>query len=100
VYLNWSDPETFWLNATNLALGAVVLICLFVVLTAIVRAFMKDAKERKHVSAELDRDMQRLATLGPKGYADSHAFDVPGLGLTMADGGEKLDPSDPKRNKS
>jgi hypothetical protein len=33
------------------------------------------------VSAEIDRDMQMLN--------DDHAFHVPGLGITMADGGEK-----------
>ncbi len=38
-------------------------------------------RQRRRVDAELDRDMQLLN--------DEHAFNVPGLGITMADGGEK-----------
>lgn len=95
--LNMSDPETFWLNATNLALGAVVVICLIAIAITMGRALFRDAKNARQISAELDRDMQRLATMSPDRLADDHAFDVPGLGVMMADGGEKTDPS--KRNK-
>ena len=29
-------------------------------------------------------------------HGGSHSLSVPGLGLTMADGGEKVEPSEPK----
>ncbi len=71
--LDMSDPQTYWLNFTNIVLGLVTLVCCVV----IGRAVLKDvlASHRKHAQLE----------------ADDHAFALEGLGLTMADGGEKVD---------
>ena len=86
--MNWSDPQTFWLNATNLALGIVVLACLVVVGVAL----FQEVVRRRAESAALDREMNDLvAGYGP----DGHAMPVPGLGLTMADGGEPLPRREP-----
>jgi hypothetical protein len=65
-------PEAFWLNVTNIGLGAVTLVCVLVIGASVV--------------AELVARWQRRAV-----EADDHAFAVPGLGLTMADGGERLE---------
>jgi hypothetical protein len=66
-----TDPQTMWLNITNIGLGVVTLICLLV----IARAILQELKSRKSKIAE----------------ADDHAFAVEGLGLTMADGGDKIE---------
>jgi hypothetical protein len=83
--------EAYWLTATNLALGVVVLICAFVVAAAVVREVTARMHKRAKLSAELDRDMRDLVR-----EFDDHAFLNPQLGITMADGGEKIDPKDPK----
>ena len=68
------EVETFWLNATNIALGLVTLICASVV--GVVT--FKEVRERVMV-----RVRSRVTV-------DDHAFLHEGLGLTMADGGERL----------
>ena len=78
---DWSDPNTFWLNITDIVLGVVTLACLAFVAQAVA----------KEVYARL------AARLPVRLRHDSHAFNVPELGLTMADGGEPVDPT--KRNK-
>lgn len=83
--------ETNWLNATNLALGLVVLICAFVVAGAVAHEVAARVHKRAKLSRELDRDMRRLVE-----EFDDHAFLDPELGITMADGGEKIDPEKPK----
>ena len=79
--LNWSDPDSAWLNITNLALGVVVVLCAAIMVVGIAYELIARARKRRRIEAELDRDMQLLN--------DEHAFDSPGLGITMADGGEK-----------
>jgi hypothetical protein len=86
--------ETFWLSATNLALGVVTIICAFVVTGAVVREVMARAHKRAKISRELDRDMRQLVA-----DFDDHAFLDPELGITMADGGEKIDPDKPKERR-
>ena len=83
--------ESYWLSATNLALGIVVLICAFVVAGAIVREVAARTYKRARISAELDRDMRTLFA-----DFDDHAFHDPQLGVTMADGGEKIESKDPE----
>jgi len=78
--VDWTDPETFWLNVTNAALGLVTLIALLVILGGV-------AMEVVH------RLRQRLSVR----ESDPHLFMVPGLGATMADGGEKVE-GDGKKN--
>lgn len=66
--------EVFWLNVTNLVLGLVTLSCLLVIGYAV----LKEIRERVKASAAATEK------------ADDHAFVITGLGVTMADGGEKL----------
>jgi hypothetical protein len=82
--LNWSDPETTWLNVTNILLGAVVALCAVLMLGGIAHEFISRARKRHRIDAELDRDMRLLN--------DDHAFDSRNLGITMADGGEPRNP--------
>jgi len=69
------DPNTFWLNVTNIALGLVTLICCAVVGYSVVQEVLIRYRNRKVVEA------------------DDHAFLATDLGLTMADGGERLEKS-------
>jgi len=84
---NW----TFWLNMTNLALGMITVLALIVVFSAV----GWDLLVRKvHHARELgttdlnsfDEDLRAM-------LQGSHSLSVPGLGLTMADGGERVEPS-------
>lgn len=86
--LNWNDPQTYWLNVTNLILGIIIAICMVVMVGGIADEFISRFRKRRRIEAEIDRDMRHLD--------DDHAFQVPGLGITMADGGEKL-PDHPKQ---
>jgi hypothetical protein len=79
MFVDWSDPQTLWLNITNAALGAVVLICVLVLAAGVVQEFRLRAR-------------RRVSEPTPIRLAGDHAFDVPGLGLTMADGGESVEP--------
>jgi len=40
--------------------------------------------------SQLDREVTDLVA----GFQDGHAFHIPGLGVTMADGGEEIRPKD------
>jgi hypothetical protein len=71
----WDDPTAWWLNLTNLGLALLCLVLIVVVLGA---AF-------HDVATSLARRIRR-----PPPAADPHAFEVPGLGLTMADGGHPM----------
>ncbi len=66
--------EVLCLNFTNLVLGLVTLSCLL----AIGYTVLREIKERVRAGAAATEK------------ADDHAFVVTGLGITMADGGEKL----------
>ncbi len=80
---NWSDPNTFWLNITDIVLGAVTLACV---------AFVAQAAFREAYA--------RLAKRLPASSPDTpHALILPELGLTMADGGEPIDPKTEPRKK-
>jgi uncharacterized protein YprB with RNaseH-like and TPR domain len=51
------------------------------------------ARRKKHaLTSNLDRDVSDLLLT-----YDGHAFDVPGLGVTMADGGEQLDKKEERK---
>jgi hypothetical protein len=71
--------ETYWLNATNIALGLVTLICVLAIIGGVAR--------------------ELVARMAPRRVTDdAHAILVPGVGLTMADGGEPVSkPTDEKR---
>ena len=70
--VNFFDPQTVWLNVTNLALGVVTLLSIIAVGWGVATELF--ARARKTAPA-----------------ADDHAFAVPELGWTMADGGKKVD---------
>lgn len=70
-----NDPETLWLNVTNIALGAVTLICLL----AFGRVAFKEI-------AELVRARSRTRVA-----KSAHELVLGDLGVTMADGGEEID---------
>ena len=72
--LNWADPQTFWLNVTNAALGLVCLTSLVLILGAVVKEVWARAKKHNMAIANLD----------------PHILSVPELGTTMADGGQPL----------
>ena len=97
---NW----TFWLNMTNFALGVVTLLAVLVVAGAVSwdLFFMWLHKVRTADAVDVGHiNMQRLMAEVRAGWgADAHSLPVPGLGLTMADGGERIDPSDKKSEKT
>ena len=79
-----SDPSTYWLTFTNIALGVVTLICCGAVVIGVLQELA--AKRKKHAAlATMDNEVSNLVS-----SFDGHAFNVPGLGVTMADGGEEL----------
>ena len=80
-----SDPSTYWLNVTNIALGLVCLICCIAVGIGILQELA--AKRKKSASlSKLDSEVADLVA----SFGDGHAFHIPSLGATMADGGEEL----------
>jgi hypothetical protein len=80
-----SDPSTLWLTITNAALGVVVLICCVAVAIGVFQEL--NAKRRKAVAAsKIDREVSDLVA----SFQDGHAFHLPELGVTMADGGEEF----------
>jgi hypothetical protein len=81
-----SDPSTYWLTITNAALGMVVLVCCAAVAVGVFQELA--AKRRKATSmSKIDREVSDLVA----SFQDGHAFHLPELGVTMADGGEPLD---------
>jgi hypothetical protein len=79
------DPSTYWLTITNIALGVVTLICIVAVGVGIVQELAARARKRAALG-KLDAEVADLVA----SYTDGHAFDIPSLGVTMADGGEEL----------
>ena len=75
---DWSDPQTVWLNITNLTLGIVTVLA---VLAAVFGIVYEVIARRTH-----GRVPETRQSVGA--YSGTHILDVPGLGLTMADGGE------------
>ena len=90
---DWSDPQTLWLNLTNLALGIVTLLALLLMVGGVAHELLLKYR-RAHQVAGLDAELEALL-----GARSGHAFHVPGLGLTMADGGEPIRPAAGKSNK-
>lgn len=83
---------TMWLNITNFALGIVTLIALLLVFFAVGwDLLVRKIKEPARIDLRnIDAELQALL------HGQSHSLSVPGLGLTMADGGEKIEPSKAK----
>jgi hypothetical protein len=90
-----AESWTFWLNMTNFALGIITLLALLVVFGAVGWDLLvrKVDKAREAASFDLTNiDAELRAML----HGGSHSLSVPGLGLTMADGGERIKPSESK----
>jgi len=79
-----NDPSTYWLNVMNIGLGVVVLICCAAVAFGVVQELAARRKKRASMST-LDREVSDLVAA-----YDGHAFHVPNLGVTMADGGDPV----------
>jgi len=79
-----NDPATYWLTFTNIALGVVTLICCGALAIGILQE-VAARRKRKASVANVDAELASLAS----SYG-GHVFNVPGLGVTMADGGEEL----------
>lgn len=80
-----SDPSTYWLTITNIALGLVTLICCAAVALGVVQELAARRKKKSALS-KLDTEVATLVA----SFSDGHAFHVPSLGVTMADGGEEM----------
>jgi len=78
--LDVTDPETFWLNFTNIGLGLVTLGCVLVVAFGVMRELLAP---RARTAAHDDVH---------------HVFTAPELGPTMADGGVPAHEPPPKRS--
>jgi hypothetical protein len=70
---DFNDPNTFWLNVTNVILGLVTLICCVVVGRGVYQDIRARLRKRAPVTV------------------DDHTFIIPELGITMADGGKRLE---------
>jgi len=86
---NW----TFWLNMTNFALGMVTVVAVVLVLSSVgwdllVRKVHTVGKPAGLNLSTLDVELRAM-------LQGSHSMYEPGLGLTMADGGEKIEPGKP-----
>jgi hypothetical protein len=68
------EPETMWLNITNIALGVMTLLCVGVVAWGVFSELAERMRAKSLVAA-----------------TDDHTFAIQGLGFTMADGGKKVD---------
>ncbi len=79
-----SDPSTYWLNFMNIALGLLTLLACAAVGFGVLQE-LASRRKKKSALSKLDSEVAHLVA----GY-DGHAFNVPGLGVTMADGGEDL----------
>lgn len=84
---NW----TMWLNITNFGLGIVTLVALLVVFFAVGWDLLvrKVSRPERVDLKNIDADLRAM-------LEGSHSFSVSGLGLTMADGGKPIEPSDKK----
>ena len=88
-----SDPSMYWLNVMNIALGVLVLVACLAVAFGVVQELAARRKKSAAMS-HLDREVADLVS-----SYDGHAFNVSGLGLTMADGGEERDKKDEKEKR-
>jgi len=75
------NSNEFWLMFTNVALGVLTLICL----ATLVRAVVVEVFERRKATSWISK------------LADDHAFFSSELGVTMADGGQRIDDQIEKR---
>ena len=79
------DDWVFWLNVTNIALGAVVVVAVLILAYALVWELVIRSKKRRGLALR-DEEVEELETMLRYGRS------VPGLGVTMADGGQRIKP--------
>jgi len=91
------DNWTFWLNMTNYTLAAITLLAVLVVIAAVGQDLFLIWLHKVRKSDRADLRSVNIGRIIDDVRADwgtsPHSLTVPGLGLTMADGGEKVDPS-------
>jgi len=91
---NW----TFWFNLTNFALGIITLAAIVVVFFAVgwdlTLLWLRKARKSDGLHAADVTDVK--ARLEALWNSEPHTLAVPELGLTMADGGERIDPQPSK----
>jgi hypothetical protein len=98
---NW----TFWFNLTNFALGIITLLAVAVVFVAVgwdlTALWLRKVRESDRVDLGAADAGDIKAGLEAWWHAEPHSLSVPELGLTMADGGEKIEPpaSEPSDRK-
>ena len=73
--IDFGTPELTWLSIANIALGAATLLCLALVIGAVAKEVVARARKRSIATVSLD----------------VHTLAVPGLGTTMADGGDPVE---------
>jgi len=74
----------FWLKVTNIALGVIVVLAVLLVAYGVVWELV--IRHKKHSGVrDVNREMQAMLH-----DEFSHSLAVPELGLTMADGGERV----------
>ena len=55
-----TDPKTFWLTVTNIALGAFVVICFLVIAAGVLCEVLQGPRKRRSDRAELNHDMHEM----------------------------------------
>ena len=85
--VDWNNPQTLWLNVTNLALGVATLLALGALAYGLFGDLLA-MRKRSRVMGKLDAELRHLVGAG----SGAHLMPVEGMGLTMADGGEPLPP--------
>ncbi|MCK9408677.1 MAG: hypothetical protein WCX28_11960 [Bacteriovoracaceae bacterium] len=69
------DSETLWLTLTNVGLGIVTIACIIAFGVVAAKEFFADARSKVRVPQ----------------LQDDHSFVLDDLGITMADGGKRID---------
>jgi len=87
---NW----TFWLNMTNFALGIITVLAVLVVFGSVSWDLM--IRKVRHAGEHRSFDLNNLDDELRAMLRGSHSLYEPGLGLTMADGGERIEPPAPE----
>lgn len=83
--IDWNDPQTWWLNITNLGLGLLTVAAF----AAIAYTVILDVLAKRRAAAADRHEALNTVPLGQ----ERHVFHSPELGLTMADGGEPEPPA-------
>ena len=80
--MNWRDPQTLWLNITNIVLAVVTVLALLIGIAGVGWEVIR-RRRRDREMAHIDEELHAMFGGGE-------------VGLTMADGGEPVDPQAPR----